>query len=73
MNVGRQLYSDAVLTLFPVGDVTRSFMVLSLTTVCLIRWNSDRDQEMAPAMGGWFLEMGGLFLCPSKRSRMVSI
>ena len=49
-------------TCLPLAVLMSSFMVLSLTTVCLMRLKSALDQVMAPATGGWFFEMGGLSL-----------
>ena len=40
--------------------------------VCLMRRKSDRSQLMAPATGGWFLDIGGLSACALNSEYMAS-
>ena len=61
-----------IFTVLPASLSMSSFMVCSLSTVCLILWNRDRDQLMAPATGGWVLEIGGWDLPSSNRILMLS-
>ena len=50
------------LTALPASLSKSSFMDWKHITVFLMRRKRERDHMMAPAIGGWFLEMGGLLL-----------